>query len=128
MTPLLATAYPKDHLRLWTVDEFQRMTDMGVIAPEERLELIEGELVKKMTQNGPHATAIQKLVQQLTLAFGSAYHARAQFPLDLGPLNRPEPDVAIVVGTFRRLRIRPPHHSCLGRRGFRFYFATGSGD
>ena len=45
--------------RLWTVREFDRAGRLGLFRPGERLELIEGEVVKKGSpQASPHATAI----------------------------------------------------------------------
>lgn len=87
--------------RLWTVAEFEHLINLGVFASDERLELIEGELVKKMTQNSPHATAILLTAQVLQTAFASGHHVRVQMPLVLTRHSRPEPDVCVVPGAIR---------------------------
>src|SRR5262245_35703853 len=66
----------------------------------EKVELIEGQLVVQSPQESPHYTALMRAVRVLEAAFGSHFHARPQGPLDLGQITEPEPDVAIVPGTF----------------------------
>ena len=43
-------------VRRWTVAEYHRAAEMGIFGPEERLELINGEIIRMSPQNGPHAT------------------------------------------------------------------------
>lgn len=88
--------------RPWTRTEFERASELGLFRPEERLELIEGAIVEKVTpQNTPHATAIRASEEALRLAFPTGHDVRVQLPLALGDLSEPEPDVAVVTGTFR---------------------------
>lgn len=92
----------------WSSDEFEKLIDLGVFGPEEKLELIGGELIPKMTQNGPHATSVT-LVQEMTLALGlQRVVVRVQLPLRLGTNDRPEPDVALVEGVARDFAIHHP--------------------
>lgn len=87
--------------RDWTREEFQRASDLGLFGPEERLELIEGDIYKKVTQNSPHATTVTLAQEALREAFGSHYHVRNQLPLALGERSQPEPDIAVVAGSVR---------------------------
>ena len=104
-----AVSAPAPHLgagperRRWTAGEFQRMSDAGVFGPEERLELIEGEVVRKVTQNAPHWTAIRKTQRLLESLFATGFDIRTQVPLNFGEGagDRPEPDVAVVTGSFQ---------------------------
>lgn len=84
--------------RRWTRREFERFIDLGVFGPEERLELVDGEIVTRMTQNEPHATATTLTGESLRLIFGAGRHIRVQMPLALGESDRPEPDLAVVTG------------------------------
>lgn len=86
--------------RSWTVAEFERFIDLGVFGPDERLELVNGEIVKKVTQNPPHSAALRKTEKLLNRLFAERYDVRPQMPLNFGPGtgNRPEPDLAVVVG------------------------------
>ncbi|MBI2876684.1 MAG: Uma2 family endonuclease [Candidatus Tectomicrobia bacterium] len=81
------------------------MAELGLIGPEERLELIEGEIIQQMVpQKSLHATAICLVEEALRLAFGAGFLVRVQLPLVLSPLSEPEPDVAVVRGGPRDYR------------------------
>jgi len=86
--------------RLWTRQEYERAGELGLFGPDECLELIEGVIVCKVTQNSPHAVGIQLTEDVLRAALpGHAY--RVQMPLALGDMSEPEPDVAVVPGSAR---------------------------
>lgn len=84
-----------------TREEFQRAADLGLFGPEERLELIEGEIITKVTHISPHATAICLMNEALRSAFAPTYTLRVQLPLALGDRNQPEPDISVVTGSIR---------------------------
>lgn len=103
MTATQERVYLELPRRLWTAEEYERAGELGLFGPEERLELIEGEILTKLTPQGsPHATAVMLVQLALTSAFPDGYILRCQMPLALGPRNRPEPDVAVVTGTIRQ--------------------------
>lgn len=83
------------------MDEFERLADLGFFEPEERLELLEGTIVQKMTQHEPHIRSLLLTYEALRRVFGVGYVIRTQAPLRLGLKNRPEPDIAVVKGTLR---------------------------
>ena len=87
--------------RLWTVSEFERAIDAGIFRADERLELINGEILNKMPQNSPHSSGISALEAALRPIFISGSYLRIQMPLVLGEHDRPEPDIAVVAGTWR---------------------------
>ena len=84
----------------WTVSEFEKLFDLGFFAPDARLELVEGEIWKKMTQNEPHAVALSLTEFALSGIFADCY-TRNQQPLLLGDNSKPEPDLAVVTGVPR---------------------------
>jgi Uma2 family endonuclease len=87
-------------LRRWTRKEYHRAAELGLFRPEERLELLDGEILEKMSpQNPPHSNGILRSVRILNRAFGSNHHPRPQLPLALNGRSEPEPDVVVVVGT-----------------------------
>jgi len=86
-------------LRRWTREEYDRMIDAGVLTPEDRVELIDGEIVTVTPQKSRHATTVIVATGVLQRAFGELAHARAQVPLALGPASGPEPDIAVVTGS-----------------------------
>lgn len=91
----MATADPPR--RRWTCAEFERAVDLGLFGSEERLELIEGDIIDKMAQNPPHAVALDLAEACVRSAFPGHY-IRGQKPLALDDTNQPEPDLAVVVG------------------------------
>ena len=85
----------------WTREQFHRAVEMGLWTPEDKLELIYGELVQKMGMNGPHATVLNLLQSVLGTLFGAGYIIRMQQPIVAPGESEPEPDVAVVAGTPR---------------------------
>jgi Uma2 family endonuclease len=94
--------------RRWTRREYETLVASGFFHPEERLELVDGELLRMTPQGSAHATAISLLEETLKSAFGLGFNVRAQMPLALDPDSEPEPDVAVVVGSPRDYRDSHP--------------------
>jgi Uma2 family endonuclease len=88
-------------VRRWTREEYNKMARAGVFAPDERVELIEGEIVAMAAQRSPQATTVCLAQDALRAAFGPGFYVRTQFPLSLGPDSEPEPDLAVVPGNPR---------------------------
>ena len=84
---------------LWTRTEVARALQLALFVPEQRMELIAGELIEKMTQNRPHGISLSKSQRILESAFGSAFYVSVQTPLAVDEENEPEPDLMVVVGT-----------------------------
>jgi Uma2 family endonuclease len=83
-----------------TRQEFEQIADSGAFDPEERLELIEGEiLTKKLPVQASRAATISLIEIALCRIFREGYDVRSQLPLALGERNEPLPDVAVVVGS-----------------------------
>jgi Uma2 family endonuclease len=92
---------PAIQTKHWTRQEYDRLADAGILAPDERVELLEGEIVTMTPQHGPHAAAIGLTESALRTAFGPAHWIRIQLPLIVDPDSEPEPDVAVVAGSPR---------------------------
>jgi Uma2 family endonuclease len=84
--------------RQWTRKEYNRAAELGLFGPEERLELLDGEIIRKMTPGGPHAAVVTNATELLSRSFGTGYHVRAQQPLILNNRSEPEPDLVVVPG------------------------------
>ncbi|RMH56879.1 MAG: Uma2 family endonuclease [Bacteroidetes bacterium] len=85
----------------WTRAAYDRMIEAGVFRPEDRVQLIDGEIVAMRPQGSQHATTIRLVEEALRAAFGDGYDVRPQLPLALGDFSEPGPDVAVVQGTPR---------------------------
>lgn len=82
--------------RRLSVADMLRMEQAGVFAPDERLELIDGEL-NSLRPIGPrHAHIVNILVHILSRKCGEGWFVSAQNPICLGPNDLPQPDVAII--------------------------------
>ena len=80
----------------WTVADCERLVKKGELVG--RYELIDGEIISKMGQHAPHASAIILLARWLITLFGFDC-LRTQSPIVLsgrvGRTNEPEPDIVI---------------------------------
>ncbi|MHB2015571.1 MAG: Uma2 family endonuclease [Candidatus Xenobia bacterium] len=88
-----------ERARRWTREEYERASAAGVFQPDERLELIDGVIVRKMVQGVLHVAGVRKTQSVLQIVFGAGYDVRPQMPLALDPDGEPEPDVAVVLGS-----------------------------
>lgn len=86
---------------LWTCEKYERATALGLLGPEDHVELIEGEITQKMPRNSPHATALTLANDALRLIFPIGFAVRPQLPLSIGGLSQPEPNIAVVTGSVR---------------------------
>lgn len=84
--------------RLWTREEYHRAADLGLLRPEERLELLDGEIIQKMAPGGPHAAVVSRTGRILAEVFGAGHHVRTQQPLILSNRSEPEPDLVVAAG------------------------------
>jgi Uma2 family endonuclease len=85
--------------RRFTRAEYHRAAETGVFAPDERLELLWGKVVTKMSpMSRLHARAIRCVSGALEEAFGGEYDVQGQLPLAYGD-SEPEPDISVVPGT-----------------------------
>ncbi len=76
-------------------EEYERMIAAGLFR-DERIELIEGVIVRMSPQNTPHAAAIQMLNRLLLPPLLGRADVRVQLPFASGEDSLPEPDVALV--------------------------------
>ena len=82
--------------RPFSVAEYHRMADAGILTEDDRVELLEGVIVLMSPQNEPHAHAIVVLTETLVLQVTGRYRVRPQLPLTIGDRSEPEPDLAVV--------------------------------
>lgn len=92
----------------WSRDVFDRAVEAGVFGPDDRMELIEGELVMMAPHGSRHATAIRLVNRALTRVFGDDCIVQCQLPLAIDDDSEPEPDVAVVEGEISDYRDAHP--------------------
>lgn len=95
------------HLHRLTVDQFERMVAAGFLTPDDRVELLEGWIVDKMTQNPPHAATIDIARVTLETVLPKGWRIREQKPIHTID-SLPEPDLAIIKAPAKRYRKQHP--------------------
>lgn len=90
-----------------TVDEYERLAESGVLL-DPRVELIDGYLVKKMTQKPPHAWAVETAHDSLARLLLGGWFIREEKPVRIPQFDEPEPDLAVIRGTRDDYRYRHP--------------------
>jgi Uma2 family endonuclease len=82
--------------RRFTVEEYYRMGRAGILGPEERVELLDGEIIK-MSPIGPrHAYIVDSASRTFFRRVGDAAVVRIQNPVRLGPRSEPVPDLSLL--------------------------------
>jgi Uma2 family endonuclease len=84
----------------FTVEEYHKMAEAGIFGEDDRIELIDGEVVE-MTPIGPrHAGCVRRLTTLLGRLAGGLeggpYEVDVQNPMVLGEYGEPQPDLALV--------------------------------
>ena len=82
--------------RLFTVAEYYQMGCAGVLGPDERVELIEGDVIEMPPIGVGHAYHVDRIVRLFARVFGDAVHLRVQNPLHLSDRSEPVPDVMLL--------------------------------
>ena len=78
-------------------EEVLRMCEAGVLDPDERLELLEGELIRVAAQGSPHGMCVARVNRWLTRGLDpDRFLVWPQSTVRMGEWSLPEPDVAVV--------------------------------
>jgi Uma2 family endonuclease len=79
-----------------TVDEYERM--VGKL-DDPCVELLDGYLVKKMTQKPPHVWAVEATDESLSPLLPQGWFTREEKPIRIPEFDEPEPDISVIRGT-----------------------------
>ncbi|PJF48666.1 MAG: Uma2 family endonuclease [Chloroflexi bacterium] len=94
MTSLQATA-PAVRRR-FSADEYERMIAAGILAEDERLELIDGEIRPMSSIGSRHAACVKRLIAVLTERLGRQVIIGAQDPIRLSDDTEPQADITVL--------------------------------
>ena len=85
-----------------SVEQYEAMADAGIFGYRDRVHLINGCLVEKMTQHPPHSIADDLCGEALRLAFSPGWYIRPGKPVRIpGLASMPEPDRSVAQGSIR---------------------------
>jgi hypothetical protein len=102
-----------------SLDVYRRIADLGLIDPSDRVELLDGLLVMKPARGSRHVTVTHLIAKLLQERLPAGWYPRKEDPIELpGGTGRadssPEPDVAVVRGTFQDYNDRHPTPGDIG--------------
>lgn len=83
-------------LRRFTVREYYAMAEAGILDPDERVELLDGQVVAMSPIGARHAERVSRLTTWFVLTTQGEVSVRTQNPIRLNDLSEPEPDIAVV--------------------------------
>lgn len=87
------------------------MVAAGILGEDDRVELIEGELLVMTPQEPLHASTVHRLTERLFAVYGGRFGIRVQLPLVASDVSLPEPDLAVVRGDAHAFERRHPSGS-----------------
>lgn len=83
-------------LRLWTVEDYHQMAAAGIFHPEERVELIAGQIIRMSAKGTAHTAAVRRTAKILRNLLENQADVYTQDPIQLDDSSEPEPDIAVV--------------------------------
>jgi Putative restriction endonuclease len=100
-------------MRRFTVDEYHRMIEAGILTEDDPVELLGGWIVLKMPHNPPHDNALELADEAIRARLPTGWRLRIQSAI-ITTDSEPEPDLAVVRGTARVRQGRHPGPADIG--------------
>ena len=94
-----AQEFAPSELYRFTVDQYERMGEAGILTEDDRVELIDGYVVTKMGKGPAHFWTVESVEGMLKALLGDGWSVRREGSTRMLPSNEPEPDIAIARGT-----------------------------
>ena len=82
--------------RKFTVEQYHKMLESGILSEDDRVELIRGEIIEMSPIGTKHAACVNRLVNLLVQLLGKRVIVAAQNPVALNDYSEPQPDVALL--------------------------------
>jgi hypothetical protein len=97
----------------FSVADYQKMIEVGILTAEDKVELLENYVVLKMPRNPPHDSTLQRMLRPLLRALPAGWDLRIQSAITLSD-SQPEPDFALVRGSACDYQARHPAPADIG--------------
>ncbi|MBV8198868.1 MAG: Uma2 family endonuclease [Candidatus Eremiobacteraeota bacterium] len=88
----MASVYERYRISL---GEYHRMVQAGVFDVDARVELVNGELIEMPPIHPPHASGVERILNQFALRLAGRAWIRCQDPITLPPDSEPQPDLVL---------------------------------
>lgn len=82
--------------RLFTVTEYYRMAQAGIFSEDDRVELLEGEIIEMSPISSRHASCVMRLNHLLQDRVRDRAIVSVQNPVRLSDYSEPQPDIAVL--------------------------------
>ena len=92
---------PISDLFQFTVEHYERMGAAGILTEDDRVELLNGLVVTKMTKGQPRTAALIDTRDTLLPRIPAGWHLQTEAPVRIPDFDEPEPDLAVVQGKAR---------------------------
>lgn len=87
---------PAGSKRLFTVDEYEQLVSEGILTEDEKVELLEGEIIEMVPTGSHHSGTVKFLSAFLNQRLGTSVVIGVQDPIRLPPYSEPEPDISVM--------------------------------
>lgn len=82
--------------RPFTAAEYERMESAGILGEDDRVELIDGQVLEMAAIGNRHTSCVRRLLDAFTELVGREALIDVQNPIRLGDLSQPQPDLALL--------------------------------
>ena len=80
----------------WTVEDYHRLAEAGILDENSRVELLNGQIVQMSPVGDFHAACVELLDEFFRDIFGKSVNIRVQNPVSIELFSEPEPDLAVL--------------------------------
>lgn len=84
-----------DH-KIFTRRDYHRMIEAGVLTEDDRVELINGNIIAKSPVGSRHLAIVNRIVRLFTKIVSDDYILSIQNPIGINDISEPEPDIALL--------------------------------
>ena len=82
--------------RQFTTQDYHQMVVAGILGEDERVELIQGEILQMSPVGIRHASCVKRLNRLFSQVLGDRVIVAVQDPIELSNLSEPQPDLALL--------------------------------
>ncbi len=93
---------------MFTVSDYYKMAETGILSNDQRYELLNGEIFKMSPQKSSHTSITHFLFEEFLYQLNRTAECRSQAPISINNSSEPEPDIAILKNRKTRYRDRHP--------------------
>lgn len=110
---ITSAAIPPYPVHTFSVEDYERLVETGVLTEDDKVELLEGWIVPMMTHGTVHGAIVGIVEEALRSAVPEGWAVRGQLPVATRT-SMPEPDVAVVRGGHRDYMAKRPTTGDIG--------------